>query len=103
MHFRSYQTTLHFAFYMYIIYVFMRALLCMLMCTGQILRPFGNNKKPLSKEKKKVNKIIPADQKLTWQMCISSTCGSVHTEVTFYETTLQSVTGKIKFCGVPEE
>lgn len=40
---------------------------------------------------------------LAWQMCISPTCGSVHTEVTFYETTLQSVTWKIKFCGVPEE
>jgi len=43
---------------MYIIYVFMRALLYTLtLCTGQIFPPFGNSMRPLSKgEKKKPKK-----------------------------------------------
>lgn len=53
IHFRSYQTTLHFAFYMYIMYVFLRALLCMLMlCPGQLLLSFGINMRPSPKGKK---------------------------------------------------
>lgn len=71
--------------------------------TGQIFSLLSNNIRPLPKEKQKEKKKILADQKLAWQVCISSTCANVHTEVTFYETTLQTVTWKIKFCGVPEE